>query len=271
MASQIVNKLRAGSIFADAKKALGAMLQWSVHTQHHKNSTNSAAGAPEGNLANFVRKSDSEKRGQLLEFGMYVGECIPRYVQKVQLTPGDELEVLISPGGVVPTIQFLRDHQNAQFTSLADIAGMDVPSRTFRFEIIYNLLSLRFNSRIRVKTYTDELTPIDSISEIYKAANWYEREIFDLYGVYFNGHPDLRRLLTDYGFEGHPFRKDFPLSGYVEVRYDDERRLVIYEPLELAQEFRRFELSSPWEQIPKDNNEPLASEEISAADKKKDA
>lgn len=159
------------------------------------------------------------QRANLTDFGKYVAECLPKYVQKVQLTSGDELEVLIAPEGVLPVLQFLKDHHQAQFENLVDIAGMDVPSRPHRFEIIYNLLSLRYNSRIRVKTYTDELTPIDSCNDIYKAANWYEREIWDMYGVFFANHPDLRRILTDYGFEGHPQRRDFPLTGYVEVKY----------------------------------------------------
>lgn len=128
------------------------------------------------------------------------------------------MEILIVPEGVVPVLQFLKDHHNAQFSNLTDIAGMDVPCRQYRFEVIYNILSLRFNSRIRVKTYTDELTPIDSCNDVYAAANWYEREIWDMYGVFFANHPDLRRILTDYGFEGHPQRRDFPLSGYVEVK-----------------------------------------------------
>lgn len=166
-----------------------------------------------------VRKCNAVQRSSLTDFGKYVAECLPKYVQKVQLTSGDELEALIAPEGVLPVLQFLKDHHQAQFENLVDIAGMDVPSRPNRFEIIYNLLSLRYNSRIRVKTYTDELTPIDSCNEIYKAANWYEREIWDMYGVFFANHPDLRRILTDYGFEGHPQRRDFPLSGYVEVSY----------------------------------------------------
>nr|CAH7760529.1 unnamed protein product [Callosobruchus chinensis] len=162
-----------------------------------------------------VRKIDKVACGQLKDFGRYVAECLPKYIQKVQVTAGDELELLIVPDGVLPVLQFLKDHHNCQFSNLVDIAGMDVPSRECRFEVIYNILSLRFNARIRVKTYTDELTPIESCDDIYKAANWYEREIWDMYGVFFSNHPDLRRILTDYGFEGHPFRKDFPLSGYV--------------------------------------------------------
>lgn len=164
-----------------------------------------------------VRKADEAARSSLTEFGKYVAECLPKYVEKVQLTAGDELEVLIAPEGVVPVLQFLKDHQNAQFSNLTDITALDVPSRKYRFEVIYNILSVRFNSRIRVKTYTDELTPLDSANEVYKAANWYEREVWDMYGVFFANHPDLRRILTDYGFEGHPQRRDFPLSGYVEV------------------------------------------------------
>lgn len=169
------------------------------------------------NLLATVRKYDPVQRANLTDFGKYVAECLPKYVQKVQLTVGNELEILIAPEGVLPVLQFLKDHHQAQFENLVDIAGMDVPSRPNRFEIIYQLLSLRYNSRIRVKTYTDELSPIDSCNDIYKAANWYEREIWDMYGVFFANHPDLRRILTDYGFEGHPQRRDFPLTGYVEV------------------------------------------------------
>ncbi|XP_059615071.1 NADH dehydrogenase [ubiquinone] iron-sulfur protein 3, mitochondrial [Phlebotomus argentipes] len=209
-----------------------------------------------------VRKPDAVQRDTLTEFGKYVAECLPKFVQKIQLTAGNELEVLVSPEGVLPVLQFLKDHHNCQFTNLTDIAGMDVPCRKYRFEIIYNLLSLRYNSRIRVKTYTDELTPIDSCNDIFKAANWYEREIWDMYGVFFANHPDLRRILTDYGFEGHPQRRDFPLSGYVEVRYDDEKKRVVVEPLELAQEFRRFDLSAPWEQFPNFRKANPATEQI---------
>lgn len=239
------------------------------------------------NFLATVRKYDAVQRANLTDFGKYVAECLPKYVQKVQLTAGDELEVLIAPEGVLPVLQFLKDHHQAQFENLTDIAGMDVPSRPHRFEIIYNLLSLRYNSRIRVKTYTDELTPLDSANEIYKAANWYEREIWDMYGVFFANHPDLRRILTDYGFEGHPQRRDFPLTGYVEVncanvpcthpaptlsisfqlRYDDEKKRVVCEPLELAQEFRKFDLEAPWEQFPNFRHANPATEEIETGKK----
>jgi NADH dehydrogenase, C subunit len=161
---------------------------------------------------------DEGRRQKLIEFGKYCGDCLPRFIQKIQITHTDELELLISPEGVLPVCYFLKLHHNCQFASLSDICGMDVPTRTFRFEVIYNLLSLFYNARIRVRTYTDELTPLDSLVEVFEAANWYEREVWDMYGIYFLNHPDLRRILTDYGFEGHPFRKDFPLSGYNEVR-----------------------------------------------------
>ncbi|RZF44086.1 hypothetical protein LSTR_LSTR004458 [Laodelphax striatellus] len=216
-----------------------------------------------------VRKYDAELRERLTDFGRYVAECLPRYVQRVQLTCGDELEILIAPEGILPVIMFLKCHHNAQYTNITDIAGMDVPSRMYRFEIIYNLLSVRYNSRIRVKTYTDELTPVDSICEIFKGANWYEREAWDMYGIFFSNHPDLRRILTDYGFEGHPQRRDFPLSGYVEVRFDDERKRVVAEPVELSQEFRKFDLSNPWEQFPNFRDAPPAAEEIPIPEPKK--
>ncbi|KAK3862574.1 hypothetical protein Pcinc_031571 [Petrolisthes cinctipes] len=214
-----------------------------------------------------IRPVNEVQKQTLSEFGQYVAECLPKYVQKVQITAGNELEVLIPPEGVTPVISFLKDHTNAQFTCLADLCGVDMPSRSYRFEVVYNFLSVRFNSRIRVKTYTDELTPVDSICDIHKAANWYEREVWDMYGVFFANHPDLRRILTDYGFEGHPFRKDFPLSGYVECRYDDEVKRVVVEPIELAQEFRKFDLAAPWEQFP-NFREHVASEEVPIKEEK---
>uniref|UniRef100_A0A4Y7M4G4 NADH dehydrogenase [ubiquinone] iron-sulfur protein 3, mitochondrial n=1 Tax=Daphnia longispina TaxID=42846 RepID=A0A4Y7M4G4_9CRUS len=207
-----------------------------------------------------IRKNDAIFTSSLMDFGLYVAECMPKYVQKVQIVTGNELEVLVAPDGIVPVLQFLKDHHQCQFASLADIGAMDVPSRENRFEIIYNLLSLRYNSRIRVKSYTDELSPVDSCYEVFKAADWYEREVWDMYGVFFANHPDLRRILTDYGFEGHPFRKDFPLTGYVEVRYDDEAKRVVVEPVELAQEFRKFDLSSPWETFPNFRAIPASTE-----------
>jgi len=131
-----------------------------------------------------------------------------------------------------------------------DICGVDYPTRSHRFEVVYNLLSHKFSSRIRVKTYADEVTPVPTAVGVFRGADWYEREVWDMYGVFFSGHPDLRRILTDYGFEGHPLRKDFPLTGYTEVRYDEEKKRVVYEPLQLTQAFRNFEgATSPWEMV----------------------
>ncbi|XP_022092029.1 NADH dehydrogenase [ubiquinone] iron-sulfur protein 3, mitochondrial-like [Acanthaster planci] len=197
-----------------------------------------------------VRARSELQANRLEDYGKYVADILPKYVQQVHVSHINELEVLISPEGIIPVMTFLKDHHNAQFKSLVDITAIDVPTRTHRFELIYNLLSLQFNERIRVKTYADELSPVDSLVPVFQAANWYEREIWDMYGVYFSNHPDLRRILTDYGFEGHPLRKDFPLSGFVEVRYDDELKRVVCEPIEMAQEFRKFDLASPWETFP---------------------
>lgn len=179
-----------------------------------------------------------------------VQSCLPKYVQIGRITAQKELELCIAPSGIIPVLSFLKLHHQTQFNNIVDIAGLDVPSRENRFEIIYNLLSIKLNERIRVKTYTNEMEPIDSATPVFKGADWYEREIWDMFGVVFAGHHDLRRILTDYGFEGHPFRKDFPLTGYEEVRYCEENKRVVYEPLELTQEFRKFELSPSWEQFP---------------------
>ena len=148
---------------------------------------------------------------------------------------------------ILRTISFLRDDPVCKFTSLIDICGVDYPEREKRFEVVYHLLSMHHNQRVRVKVGTDENTPVPSLCSLFPNANWYEREAFDMYGIVFDEHPDLRRILTDYGFEGYPLRKDFPLSGFVEVRYDEERKAVIYEPVKLPQEFRDFDFMSPWE------------------------
>ncbi|XP_012559720.1 NADH dehydrogenase [ubiquinone] iron-sulfur protein 3, mitochondrial isoform X1 [Hydra vulgaris] len=198
-----------------------------------------------------VSTQDSPTTTRLMEFGQFVSDSMPKFVQSAEVTEGDELQVLISPDGIIPILTFLRDHTNAQFKQLMDITAVDWPSKPYRFEVVYNLLSVRYNTRIRVKTYTDELTPLDSASSLFHSANWAEREIWDMYGVFFSNHPDLRRILTDYGFEGHPLRKDFPLSGFYEIRYDSELKRLVQDPVELAQEFRKFELQSPWEQFPK--------------------
>ncbi|TGZ56431.1 hypothetical protein CRM22_010155 [Opisthorchis felineus] len=207
---------------------------------------------------------------RLSAFGAYVAECLPKYVQEVRVGHVKELEICIHPDGVVPVLSFLKNHHNAQFVNLSDITAMDVPSRQYRFEIVYNLLSLRYNSRIRVLTYTDEVTPIDTSCSVFQASNWYEREVWDMYGVYFADHPDLRRILTDYGFQGHPQRKDFPLSGYTEMRFDDEYKRVVIEPVELTQEFRKFEFKSPWETFPAFRDPSEANKAKLLEDKKDD-
>jgi NADH-quinone oxidoreductase subunit C len=159
----------------------------------------------------------------------------------------DELTVLVENERLLAVLKFLRDDPRNQFTCMIDVCGVDYPGRQQRFEVVYHLLSPTQNERIRVKVQTDEMTPVDSCVELFPGANWYEREAYDMYGILFNKHPDLRRILSDYGFVGHPLRKDFPLTGYVEVRYDDELKRVVYEPVKLAQEFRRFDNLSPWE------------------------
>jgi len=175
---------------------------------------------------------------------------VPRWIQSYSFQNG-EMVFVIHPEYLVPFFYFLRDHTNTQFKMLLDITAVDYPSRNARFEVVYNLLSLQYNSRIRIKTCVDEITPVDSIVEVYASANWWERETWDMFGIFFVKHPDLRRILTDYGFQGHPLRKDFPLSGYVEVRYDDSEKRVITEPIEMTQEFRYFDFASPWELIEK--------------------
>lgn len=158
-----------------------------------------------------------------------------------------ELTLEIEAAHIVGLLTFLRDDPELQFVSFIDLAGVDWPAREPRFEVVYHLLSPRKNIRIRIKLATDEDTPVPSISEIFPAATWFEREAYDLFGMLFAGNPDLRRILTDYGFQGHPLRKDFPVTGFVEVRYDNEQRRVVYEPVKLAQEFRNFDFQSPWE------------------------
>jgi len=159
----------------------------------------------------------------------------------------DELTLDIARDKIIDVLTFLRDDPQCMFEVPIDICGVDWPARKERFDVVYHLLSPRLNQRIRVKLTTDETTPVPSTVGVFPAANWFEREAYDMYGILFSGHPDLRRLLTDYGFQGHPLRKDFPLTGYVEVRYDEAQKRVVYEPVELVQEFRSFDFESPWE------------------------
>ena len=160
-----------------------------------------------------------------------------------------ELTIVVAREAIVDVLTKLRDDPTCQFEILIDICGVDYPARKHRFDVVYHLLSVRKNQRIRIKLETDEAMPVPSVISVFPAANWYEREAYDMYGILFSDHPDLRRLLTDYGFEGYPLRKDFPLSGYKEVRYDDEQKRVVYEPVRLTQEFRNFDFESPWEGV----------------------
>jgi NADH-quinone oxidoreductase subunit C len=158
-----------------------------------------------------------------------------------------ELTITANAADIVKVATFLRDDERCRFVSIIDVTAVDWPSREKRFDVVYHFLSPTKNARIRVKVETDEATPVPSIIDVFPGANWYERETYDLYGVLFTGHPDLRRILTDYGFQGHPLRKDFPLTGFVEVRWDDEQKRVVYDKVRLAQEFRNFDFLSPWE------------------------
>ena len=182
----------------------------------------------------------------LQDLGEFVADSLPHEVLATGFA-GDELVVTARAGSIVKVLTFLRDDANCRFKQLLDVCGVDYPDREQRFEVVYNLLSLIHNNRIRVKINTDENGPVPSVAGVFSSANWWEREVWDLFGIFFLDHPDLRRILTDYGFEGHPLRKDFPLTGHVEIRYDDEKKRVVYEPVKLAQDFRTFDFLSPWE------------------------
>ena len=182
----------------------------------------------------------------LRDLGNAIKAALPAEVDEVDMRLG-ELMLVVKGDAIVRTLTYLRDDPACQFKMLVDICGVDFPERARRFDVVYNLLSLTGNRRIRVKVRTNEETPVPSVVSVFSAAGWYERETWDLYGVAFSDHPDLRRLLTDYGFDGHPLRKDFPLTGHVEVRYDDEQKRVVYDRVKLSQDFRTFDFLSPWE------------------------
>jgi NADH-quinone oxidoreductase subunit C len=183
----------------------------------------------------------------LADLGAAIAEAAGPAVQDAFVERGQELVIRATRQGLLPLMTLLRDDPRLQFEQLMDLCGVDWPERAERFEVVYNLLSLAHNRRIRVIVGTDENAPVPSVSGIWVAAGWYEREAWDMYGIVFAGLADLRRLLTDYGFEGHPLRKDFPLTGHVEVRYDETRKQVVYEPVALTQDFRNFDFLSPWE------------------------
>jgi len=180
------------------------------------------------------------------KLGETIAGALPGSVTSHVMANG-ELTINVLARDIVKIATFLRDDERCQFLSLLDVTAIDWPGRERRFDVVYHLLSPKQNLRIRVKVEVDEKTPVASIIDVFPGANWFERETYDLYGVVFTGHPDMRRLLTDYGFEGHPLRKDFPLTGFVEVRYDDEQKRVVYEKVSLTQEFRNFDFLSPWE------------------------
>ena len=183
---------------------------------------------------------------KLDELGALIADALPGAVTAHELTHG-MLSITANAADIIRVTTFLRDDPRCQFVCIIDVTAVDWPSRERRFDVVYHFLSPTKNARIRVKVETDEVTPVPSIISVFRGADWFERETYDLYGVLFAGHPDLRRLLTDYGFEGHPLRKDFPLTGFVEVRWDDEQKRVVYDPVQLAQEFRNFDFLSPWE------------------------
>ena len=192
------------------------------------------------------------KKQKLLEknFVQSLLYTTPKWIQ-YSVYNKDEIAFFVFPEFIIPFLFYLKNHVNTQFKMLIDITAVDYPSRILRFQVVYNLLSISYNARIKIKTCVDEISLLSSVTTLYSSANWWEREVWDMFGIFFSNHPDLRRILTDYGFQGHPLRKDFPLSGFVEVRYDDSEKRVITEPVEITQEFRYFDFSSPWEQIEK--------------------
>ena len=197
-------------------------------------------------LARLNGKGAGQVDETLVELSEYIGVKLESSLLDVSHAYG-ELTITVKRDDIVDVVQFLKDDSQCQFVNIIDVCGVDYPSRIERFEVVYHFLSPKQNVRIRVKLSTDEKTPVQSICEVFPGADWFEREAYDMYGILFVNHPDLRRLLTDYGFEGYPLRKDFPLTGFVEVRYSEEHKRVVYEPVKLAQEFRNFDYLSPWE------------------------
>ena len=179
-------------------------------------------------------------------YGKFLIDVLPCYIDKVHIYK-DELTLYVKNDFLLQVLFFLKNNNNCLFKSLVDITAVDFPERDARFEVVYQLLSLKYNARIRVKVLVKEEEVVASASQVFKSAIWLEREVWDMFGIFFGEHPDLRRILVDYGFEGYPLRKDFPLSGFTEIRYDEEVKRIVYEPIEIAQEFRTFDFLSPWE------------------------
>ncbi len=202
----------------------------------------------------------------LHDLGSYIAAALPQEVIETPVANG-ELSVRVVPAAINRVLTFLRDDSNCLFKVLVDISGVDYPEREARFDVVYQLLSPGQNQRLMVKVAVDEDTPVPTATEVYSAADWYEREAWDMYGIYFSDHPDLRRILTDYGFEGHPMRKDFPLTGRVEVRYDETQKRVVYDSVKLTQDFRSFDFLSPWEGM----TDVLPGDEKASADEEGEA
>ncbi|KAJ7129999.1 NADH or F420H2 dehydrogenase [Mycena crocata] len=238
--------LRAAQLLARAAVARPAVLRRRIHSSHR------AAASPspftEPTSPNPTVEKYAETTSALHTYGSYLTQCLPKYIQQFSVIK-DELTLYTAPSSVPSLMLFLRDHSQCQFKYLMQVTAVDFPEREKRFEVVYHLLSTSSQGRLRVKTYAGEGDHVPSVTPLFRSADWYEREVWDMYGVFFSGHPDLRRILTDYGFEGHPLRKDFPLTGYTELRYDEELKRVVYEPLQLTQAFRNFESLSPWEQV----------------------
>ncbi len=197
----------------------------------------------------------------LIDLGAHIASSMTSAVTSQGVVHG-ELTVLAKADQIASVLTFLRDDPRCRFTTLIDICGADYPERPKRFDVVYHLLSMQLNQRVRVKVETDDEIPVPSVAGVWPAADWFEREAFDMYGILFSGHPDLRRLLTDYGFQGFPLRKEFPLTGHVEVRYDPAQQRVVYEPVKLTQAYRNFDFLSPWEgmTLPGDEKAPKAEE-----------
>ncbi|KAI0343937.1 NADH dehydrogenase [Trametopsis cervina] len=254
--------LRAGRLVPQHAPARQAVAAAVATRKMHSSQSSKASASPftEPTSPNPSITRHAQTTEALHTYGAYLTQCLPKFVQQFTVLR-DELTIHVAPSALLPVLAFLRDHATAQFKSVMDVTAVDFPEREKRFEVVYHLLSVKHATRVRVKTYASEVDPVPSAAGLFRGADWYEREVWDLFGVFFEGHPDLRRILTDYGFEGHPLRKDFPLTGYTEVRYDEERKRVVYEPLQLTQAFRNFDALSPWEQVG-DGTTPKRPEEL---------
>jgi NADH/F420H2 dehydrogenase subunit C len=194
-----------------------------------------------------IRFTNMIENKESIKFAIHLKKIVPKFILK-SVSLNQEIVLYTSCEQLVNLMYFLKNHSGTRYQQLIDVCGVDYPDRSNRFEVVYQLLSLDYRHRIRVKIQVDEATAVPSIVHLFPSAEWFERETWDMYGIFFSNHPDLRRILTDYGFEGYPMRKDFPVSGYMEVRYDEEEKRVVNEPVELTQEFRQFNFDSPWEQ-----------------------